>query len=151
MKKLLLIGLLFGVTNQAQITNLGTITINNGIGWDHAILQTNETFVGYKIYVGPTNGGIGGLKVLGEVNENRWPGTSAKLDGPHLLALKTVARVGVTNTTTMTLTNILKESESFSELVIVTFKAGVPLPPSNIQIYSIVTAAATNNLPPLPQ
>jgi hypothetical protein len=135
----------------AQITNLGTITIHNGIQWDSAVLRTNETLAGYRVYVGPTNGGLAGLKVLGEVGENRWPGASAQLNGPHLVALKTMARVSFTNAATMTLTNALRESDEFSELVILTFRAGVPLPPSNLQIYSVVIAAATNALPPLPK
>jgi hypothetical protein len=127
--------------------SIGTLTITNSLGWDAPVLQTNETFVAYRIYVGPTNGGVAGLKALGDFGSNRWPGTSARLDGPYLVALKTVANVAVTNVSTMTLTNIQQESESFSEVVIVTFRAGVPLPPNNLQLYSVITAASTNALP----
>lgn len=127
-------------------TNIGTITLTNSLGWTHDL----SNVVSFKIFVGSPTGGVNGLKLLGEVPPgNRWPGTSAKLNGQHLVALKTAGRITVTNVDTMTVTNTIEDS-AFSELALVTFRAGVPIPPTNLQLFSVVQAMATNALPVAP-
>lgn len=129
--KTLLTLLLLCVPAFGQIRSLGTITTTNGIAWDPS---TSTNVNSYRVYVGDTNGAS--FAPIATVSTNRWPGDSTKdINGPRAVYIASLTATGV-------------ESDP-SEKVIVTFRAGVPLPPTNIQLYSIVTAAATNALPKL--
>lgn len=129
MKTLLAI-LFLCVSVQAQgIRSLGTITTTNSVGWDGVADK-------FHIYLAETNS-TNFARVATVTNLNRWPGDSTKdINGPKLLYIEGENAKGVGDP---------------SEIVLVTFRAGVPLPPTNIQLYSVVMAAATNALPPMPK
>lgn len=144
-KLLLLVALL--VSTPAQITNIGTVTFYNAIGWD----ATNSVpLQGYRVYIGATNFQAGftntALPLTGFVamnnptnamvttTTNRWPGSaSAGFNGWRAGYITAISDVGL-------------ESER-SEIFYALFRAGVPIPVKNIQLYSFVTLAATNALP----
>lgn len=129
MKRLLIIGAavlvaLVVLKARAQsLTKLGTLTVSNALGWN---VVTNAT--GYKVYVSGTN--------VFEVGTNRWPGDASR-------------QLGGVRAVYVTATNGFGESEP-SVTNLVTFRAGVPLAPVNMQIYTVVLAAATNALAPPP-
>lgn len=138
MKLFALLTLLFTFSASAQFRDIGTITTTNAIGWE---VVTNAN--AYRIYIGATNQPVP-FPLAATVTTNRWPGTnSMTLNGWKALYVTAVN------------TNIVEESDP-SEVVLVRFRAGVPIPPKNIQIFSVVQAAAANALqvrpepPPLP-
>lgn len=131
----------------AQITNIGTVTHYNAIGWDH----TNQLeLAGFRVYTGPTNFQAGftnpALSLTGFVQQfsppnsfvtttsNRWLGSSSiNLNGWRAGYVTAISTNGL-------------ESDR-SEMFLAQFRAGVPLPPHKFQLYSVLTMAATNALP----
>lgn len=134
----IIIALLFIIPVSAQIRELGTITTTNAIGWDAVPKVT-----GYHLYLGPTNAMILSNRVA-TVTLPRWEGTNtASIHGWK--ALEATAFI-------MTPEGDTDESAR-SERVAVLFRAGVPVPPRNFQLFSVIQAAATNALtvlPPIP-
>lgn len=128
--------LLFASTAAAQFRDLGAITINSGLQWENpAVVVTNRVYVG--------NPASTNYLHFATLTTNKWPGDATKLlHGTFNLYVTSVDNQG-------------RESDP-SEKVQVLFRAGIPVPPSNIQIYTVVTAAATNRalgvvpLPPMP-
>lgn len=126
--------LLFIPSADAQFRELGTITVNSGLLW------TNPTnAVTNHIYIAETTNFLR----YATVTTNRWPGDATKqLHGEFALYVTAVDAQG-------------RESDP-SEKVKVLFRAGVPVAPSQIQIYTVVQAAATNTanriapVPPTP-
>jgi len=134
---------IFAACPKADTRNLGTITISGGIIWDQ--LGTNITK--WKVFVGELKPILIGTNLsmvatnfasVSEVTTNRWNGDQTKQwYGPLPLYVTSVDSVG-------------QESDP-SEIVIANFRAGIPIPPTNIQLFSVVTASATNALPPVPK
>lgn len=134
MKKLILILSVLCVSVFGQ-TNIGTITIHNALGWD---ANTETNIAGYRIYVGEVSEtNLNAFQRVGEVSTNLWRGDSTKnLNGEKKVYVTAFNDLGL-------------ESEP-SEVFLLTFRAGVPIPPTNFQLFTVVQAAATNALPPLP-
>lgn len=129
---LVLLTALLTISASAQFRDIGTITATNSIGWD-AVANADA----YRIHVGATNQSLP-FPLVDIVSTNRWLGTnSMEINGWKALYLTAV------NTNSA---GVALESDP-SEVVLVRFRAGVPLPPRNIQIFSVVQAAATNALP----
>lgn len=112
--------------------NVGTITATSKLVWD---ANAEPNLSGYNIYVE-------GAKVA-TVSTNEWCGDeTAKLYGQKMVHVTALNEAGM-------------ESEP-SETLLITFKAGIPLPPKGFQIYQVVTSAATNaariapSMPPMP-
>lgn len=134
MKKLLILAALSVAASFGQLRELGSLTITNGITWD-ANPETNV--IAYRVYVAPSALATNFVQVA-TVTTNQWPGDATKaINGQRALYVTAVNDAAL-------------ESEP-SEIVLVTFRAGIPVPPRNLQLYSILTLAATNALPPLPQ
>lgn len=110
---------------------IGKITAQNSLGWD-----ASDGATGYNVYVADTTT-LNFVRVATITGETKWRGDATK----ELNGVKAVY---------VTAFNDLGESDP-SETVLVTFRAGVPLPPTNIAIFQLLTAAATNSLPTLPQ
>lgn len=144
-KLLLLVALL--ISTPAQVTNIGTVTFYNAIGWDDV---NNVPLRGYRVYIGATNFQAGFTNIslpltgfvamnnptnaLVTVTTNRWPGSaSTGFNGWRAGYITAVSETGL-------------ESDR-SKIFLALFRAGVPIPVENIQLYSLVTLAATNALP----
>lgn len=117
-------------------TNIGTITVTNGLTWDN---NTETNLAGYHIYVGSsTETNLTKFVKVATVKTNVWRGDETKaLNGPRRLYATAFNTEGL--------------ESAPSEVILLTFRAGVPVPPKNFQLYSVVYAAATNALPPLPK
>lgn len=108
-----------------HLREVGTITISSTLTWD---AQPGHTF---NIYVSETNETA--FTKAATVETNYWAGTNTTaLNGWKVLYI-TAAQGG-------------KESVP-SEMVLVRFDAGRILPPTNIQLYTVIHSAATNAMP----
>jgi hypothetical protein len=137
------------------LRDLGVIAHFTGLAWDYPTNQLAN--VRFRVYVADTND-LATVKQrlvsLGEVPGLRWPTSSnltTSLNGPYAVAVTAVASLTVTNLsgTNVTVSTNTIESD-FSEVVAVNFRDGVPLPPSNVQLFTALYFAATNSLPALP-
>lgn len=110
----------------AEIKDLGKLTVESALVWD-----PSEKAEFYNIYVqGGTNIAF---RQIATVATNRWAGSKTEpLNGWMNVRVTAVNGYG--------------ESDP-SETVRVEFRAGVPLPPSRLQIYRLVQLSATNDLP----
>lgn len=128
---LLLIATLLGWKAFGQLRDLGNLTVKNGLTWDH----DDTNVIHFNVYV--SDASLTNYAKVATVSTNVWPGDATKdfngKRGVYVTALNEAAL----------------ESEP-SEKVLVNFRAGIPYPPTRIQIYSVITAAATNALPPAP-
>lgn len=152
----ILLGLILSLLTTSAQSNVGTVLRYGGLVWDYP--YTSDTNVHrFKVYVATTNDlptVRDRLASIGEVPSLRWPVSSnltSNLNGPYAVAVTAVADLVFTNLsgTNVTVTTNTVESD-FSNIVSVNFRDGVPLPPTNVQLYSVVYAAATNSLPALP-
>lgn len=136
------------------LRNLGSITATNSIGWDNP--ETNVNVTAFKIYLSDvfTNKTIITNAIPFTTNMvlmatnythvvtvigTKWRGDSTRnWNGLKALYVTSVAASASGDL----------ESDP-SEKVLATFRAGVPIPPNNIQLFSLLTAMATNALPVL--
>lgn len=117
--------IILSVIVSGQTTNnLGRITSTNALVWD---FDTNDAIIGFKVYVSGTN--------VFNAPTNRWQGATNK----SLVGWREVYVTAVGD----------GEESDPSETVLVYFTGGRPSNPSNIQLYSMTTFIATNNLPQL--
>lgn len=153
------------------LTNVGTIYSKHWVTW--TINDPRAT--AYRIYFAATNAVLPGVKYLGtndlvvgtppqtsviqspfhylaEVPTNRWPSLDLQtgLNGTWAVAVTCAGAFPFTNIvgTNVTVATNMVESD-FSDVVALTFRDGVPLPPSNVQLYSVLLYAGTNALPSL--
>lgn len=125
MKKMVLI-LSAWVLWAGEPMRLGRLTADKALFWD-----ASEGATSYNVYLAETN--TTNFAKVATVTEAKWRGDATKdWNGEKLVYV--------------TAENSKGESDP-SDIVIVPFAAGVPLPPSRIQIYAVITAAATNALP----
>jgi hypothetical protein len=118
---------------QGQLREVGTMTISGGIRWTP---HPETNIVEYRIYLA-TNSVPTNFVHAATVTTNQWPGDATKaIHGQRALYVTAVNNANL-------------ESDP-GEIVLVTFRAGVPVPVSGIQIYTLLTLAATNALPPAP-
>jgi hypothetical protein len=135
-----------------SIPDLGVIRRTNSIVWDDTnAYSTNVTLIGYGIYIGDTNQFTNNppiLAKLGEVYGGReWAGTNISLNGRFALAATVVANLVSTNVSGTNLTLVTNRAESgFSPMVAVTFLNGIPVPPNNFQLYSVMQVMAKGPL-----
>lgn len=149
------------------LTNVGTIYSKNWVTWD----MNDPRVTSYRIYFAATNAVLPGVKYadtnnmtvgtnviqspfhfLAEVPTNRWPGLGLQtgLNGTWAIAATAVAGLPFTDVTGANVTVGTNMVESvFSEVVALTFRDGIPLPASNLQLYSVLLYAGTNALPAL--
>lgn len=154
MKKLFLIVLVSSslLAADLQFRNIGSITLTNSVGWNNP--ETNLTILSYKIYLSDifTN------KII--VTNTLPFTTNIVLTATNYTHVATVIsnywRGDYTRTWTglkaIYITSISAgdlESDP-SEKVLVTFRAGAPISPNNIQLYSLLIFSATNTLPIIP-
>ncbi len=147
--KFKLVVLLLAVPILAQLRDLGVIRQKRWLAWD----SNEPERIGFKIYAGPTNAVPSGLKLLGLVSSNQWPGSTNRsgLNGIYAVAITAVVRAVLTNVSGTNIVTETNEIESeFSEVVALTFKDGVPIPPGNLQLVTVLQYLATNTLPPIP-
>lgn len=110
------------------VLSLGTITMGNAVIWETPMFSA-----GYRIYLSNTNQSPVFQRV-DDVSSNIWPGTiTTNINGWKFLYVTAYNAAGL-------------ESDP-SEIVLLEFRAGVPLPPTNLQLYSVVRSAAANALP----
>lgn len=156
--KFLLLALLLSLPVAAQtngLRSLGTITNKNALGWDYDF-EASPSVHSFRIFVASTNDPAtikSRLVSIGDVPSTQWPVSSnvtSGLNGPYAVSVCAVAGNKFTNVVGTNVTVVTNELLSdFSEILLINFRDGVPLPPSNFQLYSLVYAAATNALPRL--
>jgi hypothetical protein len=130
---ILTIALMASLLAADPFRNLGSITGTNALVWD-ANSETN--IVGYNVFLAETN--QTNFAKVATLTTNRWTGDATRnWFGPKIVYV--------------TAFNSRGEESDPSENVLLTFRAGVPVPPNNIQLYSLITAAATSALPPFPK
>jgi len=104
--------------------NIGTITATSKLVWD---ANTEPDLDGYNVYVD-------GQKVA-TVSTNEWPGDETKkLHGEKPVQVTAFNRAGM-------------ESDP-SETILVTFRAGVPMPPKGFRIQQTVSVVSESELLP---
>jgi hypothetical protein len=138
---------------------LGTVTRQNWLGWDYPWAQETNV-VAFRIYLAETNVVPYKFLPLGDLSDQRWPGTNSVsgLNGTYVMGVSALARLTYTNwvsftnfvstnlvTTNFTVVTNWIESDLTTGLV--TFKDGIPVPPGPVQLYSFLQLAATNALP----
>lgn len=134
------------LTTGQEVPELGTVYRQNALQWDYP-WATETNVVGFRIYVAPTNFVPYVFIRLGDLKSQRWPGTnsSSGLNGVYVVGVTAVARLVITNMVTMFAVTNDVESEMSQGLV--TFKDGIPVPPGNVQLFTVLQLVATNNLP----
>lgn len=111
---------------------IGVIEVGGGLMWGPS---ESTNVVGYEIYAAETNST--NFALVGTSTNWVWRGDLTKaLHGDRIVHIRAVAANGA-------------RSEP-GDAGIVTFHAGIPAPPGRMQIYRVVMAAATNDVPPMP-
>lgn len=140
-----------------SLDQLGVIYRTNTITWTDpnfygtGVDGSHMIFRGYNIYVGDvfaSSVNSSNLHKLGMVTTNLWPGTTMGLDGQFAAAVTIEVGLVVTNAATLTLATNVYETE-FSPLALVTLRNGLPVPPNNLQLFTVMQVMATNALPAL--
>lgn len=135
------------------LPELGLIRRTNSITWTDANQPSSNFWVSsYGIWIGDQfeviNIGTNALAKLGEVSQKSWPGANMELNGRYGLALTCVGSYVLTNVSGSKKTVVTNLFESdFSEIHMVDFVNGVPVPPGNVQLFTVMQVMATNNLP----
>lgn len=149
MKNLLKLSFLVLLSNclaMAQLENIGTLSVTNSLGWDDP--NTNRTDIaGYNLFIlrrqiTKTNNTV----TTNYVQEGQVFAPTNRISGPlvmtnNLSGWKFIYLTAVT-------TNEVESDPSITNMVM--FRNNVPLAPRNIQLFQVVTAIATNQLPVIP-
>lgn len=137
------------------LKELGVVRRTNTIYWDDSNEPTATFWVSsYGLYVGDpslvVNIGTNALVKLGEVSGKMWPGTNVGMNGRYGLAATCIGSYVYTNVSGTNLTLATNRFESdFSSIYLVEFVNGVPVPPGNLQLFTVMQIMATNSLPAL--
>lgn len=144
------------------LRELGTVRRTNSIVWDDSNIPTPTFWVSsYGLWVGDqfevVNIGTNALVKLGEVSGKSWAGANMGLNGRYGLAATCIGsyiqtNIAGTNTniagTNSTVVTNRFESD-FSAIYLVDFVNGIPVPPGNLQLFTVMQIMATNSLPAL--
>lgn len=137
------------------LPELGLIRRTNSIAWtDPNQPRPGFWVASYGIYAGDqfevVNVGTNALAKLGEVRTNLWAGTEIHLTGRYGLAVTCIGMFVNTNVSGATLTLVTNRIESdFSAIYLTDFVEGIPVPPGNFQLFTVMQVMATNSLPAL--
>ena len=148
--------LLLALSSAAQVRDLGEIRTGSRITWDYP-WATEPDVIAFRVYIGNTNDLPlkTNMQSLGTVSRHFPEATNvfSGLNGPWNFGVTALARVATTNlpagsTNLIVQTNIVESD--LSEVVVAHFRDGVPVPPTNLQLFTVVYLAATNSLPAAP-
>lgn len=148
---LLLIPNLLTAAQDTNALNLGAIYRLNWLTWDYPFaVETNVTH--FRMYYAEPEVIPYQLHLLGDLREQRWPGTNSAsgLNGEYVIGVTAVATLRLTNYSATNFTVITNLIESDPSLGLATFRDGVPVPPGNVQLFTVLQVMATNNLPAAP-